>query len=87
MDRSVVNYKATEYDNALYYKVYSTIYYSRQTPMDCKRRFVIIISHNAVYMVSYGSTLLNSENVNANKRTLNGFLSGRPKVNDISTRY
>jgi len=54
---------------------------SRRGPMDCKSRFVIIIiSHKAIYMVSHGSTLLNSEIFNANKRPLNGLHSGRPKV-------
>lgn len=81
MDRNVVNYKVTDYENISYYKVYNIMWYSSRGPMNCKSRFVIIIiSYNAIYMVSHSSTLLNSENFNANKRPLNGLHSGRPKV-------
>lgn len=81
MDRNVVNYKVTENENISYYKVYSIMCCSRRWPMDRKSPFaIIIISHNAIYMVSHGSTLLSSENLNANKRPLNGLHSGRPKV-------
>lgn len=47
----------------------------------------LIISHNVIYMVSHGPTLLNSENVNANKRPINDRTAGDLKFNDTSTRY
>lgn len=81
MDRNVSNYKWIEYDNTSYCKVYSIMCYSCRV-IDCESRFfiLIIISHNVVYIVSNGSTLLKSKNVNINKYPLNGLHSGILKV-------